>query len=213
MAVYRFRVTFEDHDDVTRDIDVKPTNTFLDFHQSIQKAIGFDGSKDASFYMSDDNWKKGFEITTRQLNEGEESKAKNCAVAKLSSYIIDPHQKIYYEFDPAAKWSFRVELIKIVSNETAGAEYPLCIRTAGEAPKQYIITTPAAVPDPEDFDAEAVLLDDEPELETDDMLALGEDEAETIAGMSTESDEEEEREEGSDEEVMDEESGEEDEKY
>src|SRR5437762_2397 len=45
MATYRFRVTFEDYDDVTRDIEIRSTQTFEEFHHAIQNAIGFDASK------------------------------------------------------------------------------------------------------------------------------------------------------------------------
>jgi predicted double-glycine peptidase len=33
MALYRFRVTFEDYDDVMREIDVKSNQTFEDLHR------------------------------------------------------------------------------------------------------------------------------------------------------------------------------------
>ena len=71
MATYRFRATFEDFDDITRDIEIRSTQSFEDLHQAIHSAIGFDASKPASFYLSDDNWKKGKEFTTRVLNEEE----------------------------------------------------------------------------------------------------------------------------------------------
>ena len=65
MAIYRFRVTYEDHEDVYRDIEIKSIQTFEDLHHAIQEAIGFDKSKPASFYMSDDYWRKDQEITLR----------------------------------------------------------------------------------------------------------------------------------------------------
>ena len=64
MAVYRFRVSFEEFDEVHRDIEIKSIQTFEQFHYAIQEAIGFDASKPASFFMSNDNWKKGQEITS-----------------------------------------------------------------------------------------------------------------------------------------------------
>src|SRR6266478_5840467 len=120
MAVYRFRITFEDHDDVSRDIEIRSTQTFEDLHHSIHGFIGFDGSKAASFYLSDDNWKKGTEVTSRELKGAEKSKVKTMRYSKLSDSIADPHQKIYYIFDPAVQWAFRIELIKILVNEEIG---------------------------------------------------------------------------------------------
>ena len=63
-TVYRFRVTFEDYDEVTRDIEIKSTQFFSDLHACIQSSIGFDNLKPSSFYMSNDNWIKGQEIST-----------------------------------------------------------------------------------------------------------------------------------------------------
>ena len=121
MAVYRFRVTFEDHDDVSRDIEIRSTQTFEDFHHAIHSFIGFDAAKPASFYLSDDNWKKGKEITSRELKGEEKEKVRLMRKTRLADAIADPHQKIYYLFDPSAQWAFRIELIKIIVNEEIGA--------------------------------------------------------------------------------------------
>src|SRR4051812_48611120 len=121
MAVYRFRVTFEDHDEVSRDIEIRSTQTFEDLHHAIHSFIGFDASKPASFFMSDDNWKKGKEITSRDLKAAEKEKVKQMRGSRLLDDIADPHQKIYYIFDPAAQWAFRIELMKIIVNEEIGA--------------------------------------------------------------------------------------------
>ena len=45
--VYRFKVMFEDHEDVVRDIEITNLQTFEDFHNIIQSSIGFDASKPA----------------------------------------------------------------------------------------------------------------------------------------------------------------------
>lgn len=189
MAVYRFRVTFEDFDDVHRDIEVKSTQTFDDFHQAIHSAIGFDGAKPSSFYMSDDYWKKGREITTREVKEEETSKVATMKKSRLCDFIADPHQKIYYVFDFNSTWTFHVELIKIIVNEEIGASYPRCIKVTGEAPKQYGITNLGAVPEPEDFDEGQSLLDMEEELpegtEGDETL-VSSDETEVVAGEDLE---------------------------
>src|SRR5260221_643985 len=69
-----------------------------------------------------------------------------------------------------AMWSFHIELIKIMVSEEAGAFYPRCVRTLGEAPKQFG-TTPAAVPVPEDFVEEEVYVE-EVESESDEEAEI-----------------------------------------
>ena len=63
MAIYRFKVSFEDYDEVNRIIEIKSTQTFLDFHHCIQESIKFDNKHAASFFVSDDFWRKNDEIT------------------------------------------------------------------------------------------------------------------------------------------------------
>jgi hypothetical protein len=167
MANYRFRVTFEDHDEVSRDIEVRSTQTFEDFHFAIHNSIGFDASKPASFYMSDDNWKKGKEISNKEISEEQAGLVSLLNKARLCDFIADPHQKIYYIFDLSSPWTFHIELIKINRQEEPGAVYPRTVKTTGEAPKQYGLLTTAPPPLPEDFEGELDLEDDEEELEAE----------------------------------------------
>ncbi len=62
MAIYRFRVSFEDYEDIYRDIDVSSKSTFLDLHQAIHSSTGYETERSSSFYVSNDQWKKGAEI-------------------------------------------------------------------------------------------------------------------------------------------------------
>ena len=62
MAIYRFRVTFEDYDDVVREIDIKSTQTFEDLHKAIHRSTGYNAEKSSSFYVSSDQWIKAEEI-------------------------------------------------------------------------------------------------------------------------------------------------------
>jgi hypothetical protein len=168
MAVYRFRVAFEDYDDVVRDIEIRSTQTFEDLHDAIQQNVGFDNSKPSSFYLSDDNWIKGQEITNRNLSDTEKEKVKEMKDSRLLDSIADPHQKIYYVFDLPNHWTFHVELVKIHMNIDASAIYPRCVRTLGEAPKQYGNVIVGPPPQPEDFDGADIMEEEVEEEETID---------------------------------------------
>lgn len=142
-AVYRFRITFEEFDDVYREIEIKANQTFFDLHNAIQVAINFDNTKDASFFISNDNWARGHEIP---LNNRGNDKLKTMDRSKIAAHIDDPHQKILYLFDPEKEWVFFIELIKI-ADENAKIEYPKCVKQIGMAPKQYKTNN---VPPPDD---------------------------------------------------------------
>ncbi|MCY1523865.1 Plasmid pRiA4b ORF-3-like protein [compost metagenome] len=135
MAIYRFRISFEDYDDVTREIDIKTNQTFEDLHRAIHRSTGYDANQSSSFYVSTDNWIKGQEIAIlpnqRKIDAGVVLMEK----AKLSSFVEDPHQKFYYIYNFDRPYDFHVELIKIVLENDPNIEYPFLVRSTGEAPK------------------------------------------------------------------------------
>jgi len=154
MAVYRFRVAFEDFDDVVREIDIRSNQTFEDFHRAIHQAIGYKCEYPSSFYVSNDQWIKGEEITfmpnQRRIDRGVVQMDK----VKLSSRIDDPHQKFYYTFNFDRPFDFHIELLKILLDETPGTNYPAVVKSSGEAPKQFgnVFNPTTLPPVNEDFD-------------------------------------------------------------
>ena len=137
MALYRFRVTFEDYDDVTRDIDVKSNQTFEDLHKAIHQSTGYNYEYPSSFYISNDQWMKGEEITYMPNQKRIDRKIPLMDKIKLSSFIDDPHQKFYYTFNFDKPFDFHVELMKIILDDAPGVTYPAVVRSVGEAPRQF----------------------------------------------------------------------------
>lgn len=163
MAVYRFRIVFEDHEDVVREIDILGKQTYEEFHRAIQEAIAFDNSKDASFFMSDDYWRKGQELALNPPPRDDDDddlpphkrkkEVRHMSKSKIAEYIEDPHQKMVYVFDPAVKWTLMIELSKIVPLD-AKANYPKTTKSEGIAPKQYKQTIIPPVIDEDEEDEE-----------------------------------------------------------
>lgn len=177
MAVYKFRVTFEDYDDVSREIEIRSNQTFENFHNSIHQAIGFDGNFPSSFFMSNDYWHKGKEITLSKESLGGDSKAVLMSVSRLCDFIEDPHQKIYYIFNLDKPWTFCIELVKILENNPA-VNYPVCTRSIGEAPRQFG-NVPRIVAENDDLDfLHETDLDTEDD-EYDEIAVHAEEEEET----------------------------------
>jgi hypothetical protein len=171
MAIYKFKVSFEDYDDVIREIDIRSTQTFLDLHKTIHSTTGYDPEKSSSFYVSNDQWIKNEEIgflpTQRKIDRG----IALMENTKLNKFIDDPHQKFYYTYNFDRPYDFHVELMKILDEEK-GKEYPFVAKVTGEAPKPLgLIPTPVPTTgDEEDFD----FLDEEiePEEVEDDFVAV-----------------------------------------
>lgn len=170
MSIYRFRVVLEDNEDIFRDIDIKSGQTFEELHEAIQDAFKFDKKHAASFFASDDLWRKGVEITLRKEDlEMDEEDLRNkygpkklMSATKVAKYVDDPHQRFVYVFDPVVQWTFLIELIKI-ANEDPKLKYPTCVKSVGTAPKQYKQTNMAKGELTPDMAMAGMLGDTEPE--------------------------------------------------
>lgn len=134
MAIYRFRATFEDYEDVYRDIDMPSKATFLELHQEIHKSTGYNAEVSSSFYVSNDQWKKGTEIAHLPSKRKKDTGVLLMEDIRLSKFIDDPHQKFYYIYNFDKPYDFHVELVKILKEEE-GKEYPSLFRSIGVAPK------------------------------------------------------------------------------
>jgi hypothetical protein len=211
MAVYRFRVSLEDNEDVYRDIDIKAAQTFDLFHDAIQEAFKFDKKHAASFFSSDDYWRKNDEITLNKedLALDEEDKRRKIEKkylmkeTKVAKFIEQPHQRFVYVFDPEAQWSFLIEMIKIVT-EDPKVSYPACVRSVGTAPKQYkqvaiikddlspeMAMAALLSEDTSDDEAYKVIETGEEGIEEDDLVTLeGEEGEEPEGDLAEEGDEE-----------------------
>lgn len=160
MAVYRFKVYFEEDESIIREIDIKSTQTFENFHTIIQSAINFDGAHPTSFYVSTENWRRGKEIILLHNKHSKDLKGTWMHETKIAAYVEDPHQKFIYEFDPdGGNWILLIELMKIIPD--ASVTYPRINKSVGAAPVQYKATSPAELlPVEEEEEDEAVLVDD-----------------------------------------------------
>lgn len=155
MALYRFRVTFEDYDDVMREIDIRSNQTFEDLHRAIHQSTGYNPEYPSSFYVSNDQWIKGDEITFMPNQKRTDRGIPLMENVKLLKYIDDPHQKFYYTFNFDRPFDFHVELMKIILEDTPGTKYPAVVKSVGDAPKQFgNVAAPASAASAEgdDFD-------------------------------------------------------------
>lgn len=178
MAVYRFRVTFEDYEDVYRDIDMPSKGTFLELHHEIHKSTGYNPEVSSSFYVSNDQWKKGTEIAHLPNPRKKEAGVLIMEDIRLSKFIDDPHQKFYYIYNFDRPYDFHVELIKILKEEE-GKEYPSLFRSVGQAPK---MAAAANFPVSTDFDDD----DDDDQIEETTSEEYGVDEEDDFEVMDDE---------------------------
>ncbi|MGV6831134.1 MAG: IS1096 element passenger TnpR family protein [bacterium] len=132
--IYRFRIILDnDTDDaIFRDVEVRQTDSLEDFHNVVTQAFGFDGSEMASFYISDENWTQGEEISLFDMSEGTtEVRLMNETI--LEDVVHENQTKLIYVYDFFNLWTFFVELAEIVE-EAEGIDYPNLLYVHGQIP-------------------------------------------------------------------------------
>ena len=137
MAIFRFRVYWEEDDQTYRDIEIEGHQTFLDFHKCIVKAYEFDGKHTASFFVSNDKWEYGMEFNSAVLVNKKGAPALSMERTPVSAMISFPDQKFMYVYNPDKKWIFQVELINVAKEATYRREYPFLLRSECIAPAKY----------------------------------------------------------------------------
>lgn len=131
--LYKFRVIIDTEQDVFRDIEIETDATFETLHQSILDAFDFEEGEMASFYMSNDEWEKGLEISLMDLGGADEGLA--MANTTLTEMVSKPGDKILYVYDFLRMWIFYVELME-VKKDKPSTIYPRVALAYGDAPAQ-----------------------------------------------------------------------------
>lgn len=131
MAVYKFRVTFEDDDQVYRDIEISSTQNFSDFRQAILKAYNITKDWNSFFFISNNKWHKGNEVVAFVNGETKETTA---GKQKMAKFIDDPHQRFLFAISSLSEVVLLAELMKILPDDPKSS-YPRTATVVGEFPK------------------------------------------------------------------------------
>ena len=135
--VYVFKISCIEAPDFLREIHVNAEQTFEDLHQILQKTSNFDHSQLASFFLTDDLWRKNIEITS--LDSGNPaSKLISMRSAKLNKYLSKVGQKLIYVFDYFNDRSLFIELKEL--HMKTDLKEPFVAYEKGNAPSQFLIT-------------------------------------------------------------------------
>jgi hypothetical protein len=134
--IYRLRIILDNDtdEDIFRDIELKQNSTLEDFHNSIIQSFGFNGNEMASFYISDEQWIQGEEISLFDLNEAIKDK-KLMSQVLLNEVLDNNKTRLIYVYDFFNLWTFLIELAEIVE-ESSGVDYPNLIFANGQIPEE-----------------------------------------------------------------------------
>ena len=128
--IFRIRIILDTKEDIIRDIEIENNSTFKDLHTEILKSFQFDGNEMASFYLSNDNWDQGKEISLSSFQEEDELIMENCP---LDLIINENQKKFIYIYDFLKLWTFFVEIFEI-KKQKKNTIYPKYIFSNGTIP-------------------------------------------------------------------------------
>ena len=130
--IYRFRVILDTEEDVFRDIEIKQNTSLEEFHDCITQSFGFDGTEMASFYISNDQWEQGEEISLFDMSDGN-SPVRLMNETLLENVVNKNQTRMIYIYDFLSMWTFMVELAEIAEYEP-GVDYPNVMFAHGQLP-------------------------------------------------------------------------------
>ena len=132
--IYRLRVILDNdtEDDIFRDIEINKKDTLVEFHKSIITSFGFSNNEIASFYLSDNQWNQGEEIS---LFSFEDQDNKLMSDVLINDVINNKKNKLIYVYDFLHMWTFLIELIEVAEG-IKGIDYPNIIFSKGEIPEK-----------------------------------------------------------------------------
>ena len=132
--IYRFRVILDTKEDVFRDIEIQQSATLEDFNNAITQSFGFDGMEMASFYLSNDDWEQGEEISQFDVSEGMDT-IRLMNETLVEDVVSKSSTKLLYVYDFLSMWRFMIELAEIAEPQD-NILYPNLMFVQGQVPDQ-----------------------------------------------------------------------------
>jgi hypothetical protein len=137
MGALKFRVLLdsEKNQEIFRDIEIDENENFETFYRTILKSFNFEGQEMGSFFMSNDEWDKGHEISLMDMRYSDEDEGLPSVMseAKLADFMEVEDQKIILVYDFLRMWIFLIELLDRTPNEL---DAPKMLLAVGVAPPE-----------------------------------------------------------------------------
>ena len=141
--VYRFLLLTDEVDNFKREIQISSQSTFLDFHEIILKATGYDPNQLYSFFICGDDWSMQTEVTMNEMDTSSEEDSYLMENTCLEDLITEENQKLVYVFDQLSERVFFIELREIITGKNIKESF--CSKSVGNPPKQILDYSAAAM--------------------------------------------------------------------
>ncbi|GHT77718.1 hypothetical protein AGMMS50262_19470 [Bacteroidia bacterium] len=132
--IFKFILVSEEVGNFRRDIIIDADATFYDLHEAILSSVGYAKDQMTSFFICDDDWVKGTEITLMDMGSGADEDVYVMDGSRLRDLLEEEHQKLIYVFEPLTERCFFMELKEIIP--VKNQEKAEVVKSTGHPPKQ-----------------------------------------------------------------------------
>ena len=131
--IYKFILVSDEEPDFMREISISSEANFQELHEAILDSVNYDGGAITSFFICNEDWEKGQEVTLVEMDSNFEYDNMVMNDTRLSDLIEEEGQRLIYIFDPMFERYFFGKLSEIMPGTMNGVE---CVEQSGKAPKQ-----------------------------------------------------------------------------
>ncbi len=132
--VFNFLIVSDEVDDFRREIAIDSEATFLDLQNAILDSVGYTRTELTSFFLCDEDWRKGQEITLMEMDTAADQDSYVMDETRLEEFIEDEHQRLVFEFDLMSERYFFIEVMDIVPGKSLAE--PKLLTSEGQPPRQ-----------------------------------------------------------------------------
>lgn len=140
--IYEIRIISEEVPDFLRVIQIDGQATFLDLYEAIIKECGYEDSMIASFFLCDEDWVRGTEITREDMGVGRVDVDIYAMEEVPLNQLLEEEQRMELVYDTFNERFFSLEVDDVLPGQSLDGF--VCTVSEGVAPAQLI----------EDFDME-----------------------------------------------------------
>lgn len=133
--VYRFRIISGESREFAREMLISGEQTFLDFHQCLQKDLGYDPDQLSSFFITNASWEKQLQITLIDMMDEGDGSCTTMDRSILGDHLSEIGQRMLYVFDFFSERSFFIELTELI-NVQESKVLPKIVFSSGDPPPQ-----------------------------------------------------------------------------
>lgn len=145
--IIKFLILSDEVDDFRREIAIDSEATFLDLNNAILDSVGFAHTELTSFFLCNEDWRKGQEITLMEMDTASDEDSYVMDKTRLEEFIEDERQRLVLEFDLMSERYFFIEVMDIVPGKCLSK--PEILSSEGLPPRQSSLEDlmdPAATP-------------------------------------------------------------------